>query len=73
MTRETTPKITPLRQDDTHRLIPSRYSDQSALERLTESAEELNDVFELDAATNDRLLGEANLLPGVSVHGDGRY
>ena len=63
-----TPKVTTLRQDDTHRLIPSRYSDQSVLERLVDGTEELGDLFELDGATNDRLLGEANMLPGISVH-----
>jgi RES domain-containing protein len=63
-----TPKVTTIRQDDTHRLIPSCYDDQSVLERLAEDADELNDLFELDGATNDRLLGEANLLPGISVH-----
>lgn len=30
--------------------------------------QELQELFELDGATNDRLLGEANLLPGISVH-----
>jgi hypothetical protein len=63
-----TPKVTAVRQDDTHRLIPSRHSDQSVLERLAEDAADLSDLFELDGATNDRLLGEANLLPGISVH-----
>ena len=29
-----TPKVTTIRQDDTHRLIPSRYSDESVLGRL---------------------------------------
>lgn len=62
------PRVTTLRQDDTHRLIPSRYSDQSVLERLADNADELSDLSELDGATNDRLLGEANLLPGISVH-----
>lgn len=63
-----TPKVTNLRQDDTHRLIPARYSDQSVLERLTSRPAELEDLIELDGATNDRLLGESNLLPGISVH-----
>lgn len=63
-----TPKVTTVRQDDTHRLIPARYSDESVLERLAEDADQLDDLFELDGATNDRLLGEANLLPGISVH-----
>lgn len=61
-------KISTLRRDDTHRLIPSRYSDESVLGRLAKDEQELGDLFELDGATNDRLLGEANLLPGISVH-----
>jgi RES domain-containing protein len=63
-----TPKVSTLRQDNTHRLIPSRYSDESVLNRLAENEKQLEDLFELDGATNDRLLGEANLLPGISVH-----
>lgn len=62
------PQTTSIRQDDTHRLIPSRYRDQSVLARLADNDRELQDLFELDGATNDRLLGEANLLPGISVH-----
>ncbi len=63
-----TPKVTSIRQDDTHRLIPSRYSDESVLGRLADDEGQLQELFELDGATNDRLLGEANLLPGISVH-----
>ena len=62
------PKLCAIRRDDTHRLIPSRHSDRSVLERLTTRADDLPDLFELEGATNDRLLGEANLLPGISVH-----
>lgn len=63
-----TPKLTALRQDDTHRLIPSRYGEESVLGRLAEDNRDLQALFELEGATNDRLLGEANLLPGISVH-----
>jgi RES domain-containing protein len=62
------PKLSALRRDDTHRLIPSRPSERSVLERLTKRADDLPDLFELEGATNDRLIGEANLLPGISVH-----
>lgn len=70
MTAKSIPKVTEIRRDDTHRLIPARYGDgeQSVLERLTTDAAELRQLFELDGATNDRLLGESNLLPGISVH-----
>lgn len=62
------PRVTKIRQDDTHRLIPSRHSDASVLERLAEDGDGLGHLFELEGATNDRLLAEANLLPGISVH-----
>ena len=64
------PRLTQLHQDDTHRLIPARYSDDGAsvLARLTSDPQPLHDLFQLEGATNERLLGEANLLPGVTVH-----
>jgi hypothetical protein len=62
------PGVTTIRQDDTHRLVPSRYSDASVLARLAENDSELHGLFELEGATNGRLQGEANLLPGISVH-----
>ncbi len=61
-------KVTTVQQDDTHRLIPSRPSDESVLARLADDEHRLHELFQLDGATNDRLLGEANLLPGISVH-----
>jgi hypothetical protein len=62
------PRISGVLRDDTHRLIPSRYIDlESVLTRLTDDAEDLNALFELEGATNDRLLGEAGLLPGITV------
>jgi len=63
------PHISEISRDDTHRLIPSRYSDRedSVLTRLTDDPDDLNVLFELEGATNDRLLGEAGLLPGISV------
>jgi RES domain-containing protein len=58
-----------IRQDETHRLIPARYTDrdETVLTRLTNDRNELKALFELEGATNDRLLGEAGLLPGISV------
>ena len=63
------PRLSDVFRDDTHRLIPFRYSDddQSVLTRLTDDPNELNALFELEGATNDRLLGEAGLLPGITV------
>jgi len=50
-------------------LIPFRYSgnDESVLTRLTADPDDLNALFELEGATNERLLGEAGLLPGITV------
>ena len=63
------PRVSRLLQDDTHRLIPAAYSDgdDSVLTRLTSNAEELSALFELETATNERLHGEAGLLPGITV------
>ena len=61
------PRTTALRQRDTHRLIPSKYSEggDSVLARVAGDAD-LALVFELDNATNDRLLAEQGVLPGVT-------
>ena len=57
----------PIDQRDTHRLIPAQYADggASVLARLTDDQETFNGIFELDNATNDRLLAESRLAPGV--------
>ena len=61
------PHVSRLLQDDTHRLIPSAYDEETVLNRLTMDSDELNALFELEGATNERLLGEAGLLPGITV------
>ena len=63
------PRVSDVLRDETHRLIPSRYSDryETVLTRLTDDVDDLNALFELEGATNDRLLGEAGLLPGITV------
>jgi RES domain-containing protein len=63
-----TPRVTFIREDDTHRLIPSRFSDERALARLGGGDRDLRELTELDSATDDRLAAEENLLPGISVH-----
>jgi len=61
--------VAELRATDTHRLIPSRYSESgTVLSRLDMDEGGLGDLMELDGATNDRLLGEEGLLPGIGVH-----
>lgn len=63
------PKLTPLRQFDTCRLIPSRFADveDSVLGPLADSDDTLRDLFELDNATNERLRGEYGGLAGIGV------
>ena len=73
------PRVSDVLRDDTHRLIPWRYSgpersgseehgnDESVLTRLTDNVTDLNALFELEGATNDRLLGEAGQLPGITL------
>jgi RES domain-containing protein len=59
-----------VRRNDTHRLIPSQHRDEgrTVLARLAESDAELADLYDLDNATNDRLLAENDLLPNIRVH-----
>jgi len=64
----TLPPLSLVRQFDTSRLIPSRYSDESVLARIAENDSHLKDIFELDFATNDRLLAENNLASGMRSH-----
>jgi hypothetical protein len=63
------PPVTALDQRDTHRLVPSRYSPrgESVLVRIADPGDDahLAAIFELDAATNDRLQAERGLLPGI--------
>jgi hypothetical protein len=61
------PHVSRLLQDNTHRLIPSAYDEETVLNRLTTDSNELAVLFELEGATNERLLGEAGLLPGITV------
>jgi RES domain len=64
------PQTTWLSQDDTHRLIPNKFCDggESVLTRLGLPPAQMEHLFQLDDATNTRLAGEANLLPGITVH-----
>lgn len=63
----TTPATTQIDQRDTHRLIPAQFADggASVLARLTDDPKTLEAIFELDNATNDRLLAESRLSPGI--------
>jgi hypothetical protein len=59
-----------VRRNDTHRLIPSKYSGggDSVLTRIADDDVHLKDIFDLDNATNDSLLAETQLLPGIGIH-----
>ncbi len=61
------PRTTALRATDTHRLIPSKFlpDQDSVLARIADDDGHLADIFALDSATNDRLQGEGDLLPGI--------
>ncbi|HEY1150841.1 MAG TPA: RES family NAD+ phosphorylase [Pseudoduganella sp.] len=63
------PPLRLLRQFDTYRLIPSRFVDKedSVLSLLADNDDELRDLFELDNATNARLLAEHGGAPGISI------
>ena len=63
------PGVSPVDQRDTHRLIPAQFADggASVLARLTDDQETLQGIFELDNATNDRLLAESQLSPGIDA------
>ncbi|MDQ2777205.1 MAG: RES family NAD+ phosphorylase [Acidobacteriota bacterium] len=64
------PPVHLVRQYDTHRLIPSKYNSDlgSVLLRIADNGKHLQDLFDLDQATNARLWGENGLLPGIGSH-----
>lgn len=61
--------VAQLRQFDTCRLIPSRFVDKedSVLLPLAENTKHLADIFELDNATNQRLIAEHGRASGIGV------
>jgi hypothetical protein len=63
------PPVSLVRRLDTHRLVPSRYLPRgdSVLAVLAADDEQLQAIFELDGATNDRLLTAQGRLPGIGV------
>jgi hypothetical protein len=68
--RGSAPPLRRLERRDTHRLIPSKYSEggESVLAAIAEDDAHLAEVFDLDNATNDRLQAENDRLPGIGVH-----
>jgi hypothetical protein len=63
------PPTTLVRQFDTHRLIPSRHlaHDDSVLMAIARNEAHLAAIAALESATNDRLLAERQLLPGIGL------
>ena len=61
--------VSRVRRSDTHRFIQSKYSpkEDSVLTRIGNDAQHLAHIFDFDNATNDRLLAERDLLPGISA------
>ncbi|MGA7537837.1 MAG: RES family NAD+ phosphorylase [Steroidobacteraceae bacterium] len=63
------PPLSLLRRHDTHRLIASKYADDaSVLARIADDDAHLAVIFDLDHATNDRLMAENDRLPAIGVH-----
>ncbi len=64
------PPLTQLRQDETHRLVPSKYAleEQGPLSRLADGDSELRALMDLERSTENRVLGESGLLPGIGIH-----
>lgn len=64
------PNATLVRLADAHRLVASKYrpGGESVLALVADSDADLQALFALDHATNDRLLAEHDLLPGIGVH-----
>ena len=58
--------VSNIRRFDTHRLLPAKYSPNydSVLTRIADDDEDLQLVFELDNATNARLLAGRKPEPG---------
>jgi RES domain-containing protein len=64
------PPTTVVRRNDTHRLIPSKYTEDesSVLVRIANDDKHLAELFDLESATNDRLLAENERQPGMGIH-----
>ena len=61
--------VTLVRQFDTHRLVPSQHlpTGDSVLTTIADDDAHLQAIFEIDAATNDRLLAGRRPLPGIGT------
>jgi RES domain-containing protein len=64
----TLPPLSLIGLKDSRRLIQSKYSpnEESVLARLAPDNKILDDLFDMESRTNDRLEAELGLLPGIS-------
>ena len=63
------PRLRLVRERETHRLVPSKHrAPESVLTRIAADDEDLRAIFELEHATNDRLLAEHQRLPAIGPH-----
>ena len=64
----TAPRVGRIRQPDTHRLVPSNYGDDAGVfARIADDEDHLQGILDLDRVTDDRLIAENDLLPGVGI------
>ena len=63
------PPVSRIRRLDTHRLIPSAYSEGSdtVFAGIAEDDEHLSAIVELDRATDERAAAEHDRLPGIGI------
>jgi hypothetical protein len=63
------PRLRLIRERDTHRLVPSKYREnESVLAPIARDDDDLKAIFDLEQATNDRLLAEHQRLPDIGPH-----
>jgi RES domain-containing protein len=63
------PNVSRIRQLDTHRLIPARFSNSplSILGAIAEDDAELTELARLESLTDEQVLAENDLMPGIGV------
>jgi hypothetical protein len=63
------PDISRIRQIDTHRLIPARFSDDpvAILGIIAENETDFAELARLESLTDEQVLAENDLLPGIGV------
>lgn len=67
---EALPSLSLVAWKNTSRLIPSKYSvsDESVLAQVAPVHGRLDKILDLDDVTNDRLLADLDLAPGIGAH-----